>query len=443
MRGHAQRVRTLLGHLELRLSKRFIIDNPNDWMSHTNGWTSNGAIMIKNRSISNFPTEADYRNRTERAQASMKKQSIDILALAGPDILRFFTGLHGLPVTRPIWLVLAQEGKVGFVSPGSEVKEIRARCGAPVACRWVEWIEPVPAPTTHQDALAKYLQEVAPAARTIGVDFNGTNGGNIELVKQALGTERVKDVTPLLRELLAIKDAAAIDVIRLSCDVVAHQFKASCAAIAPGVPEWKVSLASFVAGTERAAELWNGNEEQSPLAHGLHMTGSGPERTARCHAAGAGRQMREGDIVQICRCSTGFFGHLIGYDRPVKVGAKEPSQEMRKVVDLAREAQEAALAMMRPGVTAGEVHAAAMKVIDRGGWDNPVLHRTGRSIGYSGWDGHEIKVGSPTVLEPGMVFTVEPGIYVDGVGGARFGDTVLVTEAGYEMLTPYDLGRDI
>lgn len=390
-----------------------------------------------------LPTDVDYCKRIERAQAAMKKHGIDVLALAGIDMHRFFTGLNGLPLTRPIWLVLPKEGSVGFVSPGSEVKEIRARCSAPVVARWVEWKEAVPAPMTHQDALAKYLEQIAPAARSIGVDFNGTNGGNIGLVTQALGTERVKDVTAMMRDLLAVKDAAALGVIRLSCDVIAHQFNASCAVIAPGVPEWEVSLASFVAGTRRAAELWNGDEEQSPLALGLHMTGSGTDRTARCHAAGAGRRMQDGDIVQICRCSTGFFGHLIGFDRPVKVSSKEPSQELRKIVDFARESQEAALAAVRPGVTAGEVHAAAMEVIERGGWESPILHRTGRSIGYSGWDGHEIKADSPTALEPGMVFTVEPGIYVDGVGGARFGDTVVVTENGCEVLTPFDLGREV
>jgi Xaa-Pro dipeptidase len=390
-----------------------------------------------------LPTDADYRHRVERVQAAMKRDAVDVIALAGTDMHRFFTGLHGLPVSRPIWLVLRQDGQPGFVSPGSEIKEIRARCNTPVAERWVEWEEPEPGPMTHQDALSQYLEKIAPNARRIGFDFNGTTAANMDVVRQALGTERVIDVTPMMRELLRVKDASALDVIRLSCDVIAHQFKASCAVIAPGVPEWEVSLASFVAGTKRAAELWNGNEEQSPLAHGLHMTGSGTERTARCHAAGAGRKMQDGEIVQICRCSTGFFGHLIGFDRPVQVASTGPSPAMRKILDAARDAQEAALAVVRPGVTGGEVHAAAMKVIDRGGWKNPILHRTGRTIGYSGWDGDELKAESLTVLRPGMVMTVEPGIYVDGVGGARFGDTVVVTESGCEVLTPFDLGRAV
>src|SRR5205085_2375035 len=126
---------------------------------------------------------------------------------------RFFTGLNGLPVGRPIWLVLLPEGSPSFVTPRSEAKEIRARCTTTVAAEWVEWAEVVPAPMTHQDALAKYLAEVAPRARTIGVDFNSTWALNIELIKQALGAERINDATSLLRGLLSIKDPVAIDVI--------------------------------------------------------------------------------------------------------------------------------------------------------------------------------------------------------------------------------------
>jgi len=401
--------------------------------------------MTENRLNSSltFPSDADYRNRIKRAQTAMKQAGVDVLSLSGFDYLRFFTGLNGIPVGRPIWLVLLQDGAPAFVSPRSEAKEIRARCGTPVAVEWVEWEERVPAPMTHQDALATYIKNIAPEALTIGVDFNSTWGGNIELVKQALGAGRIKDATLMLRELLARKDAVAIDVIRRSCDIVARQFMACREVIAPGVPEWKVALASHVAGTERAAEWWNGDEEQSPFVQGLHMMGSGHKRTARCHSAGGGRSMQDGEILEICFCGPSFFGHAIGYDRPFHIGSKPLPADLRKVVSVARDAQEAALTKVRPGITAGEVHAAAVEVIQRGGWDRPFLHRTGRGIGYSDFDGLELKANSRTVLEPGMVMTIEPAPYVDGIGGARFGDTVLVTETGNEVLTPFDLGREI
>ena len=75
-----------------------------------------------------LPTDADYRNRIDRARAAMKRDGIDVLVAVSADALRFFSGLHGLPVTRPIWLVIPLEGEIGFISPGSEFKEIKARC---------------------------------------------------------------------------------------------------------------------------------------------------------------------------------------------------------------------------------------------------------------------------------------------------------------------------
>lgn len=396
------------------------------------------------KSKARFPSDADYGDRIARAQQVMKNAGVDVLAISGFDYLRFFTGLNGLPVGRPIWLVLQQQGTPAFVSPRSEAKEIRARCATPVAAEWVEWEEPIPAPMSHQDALAEYIAEVAPQAQTIGVDFNSTWASNIELVRQVLGAERIRDATAMLRALLALKNAVVVDGIRRAADVVAHQYVAAREVIAPGVAEWQVTLASVTAVIKRSAEFLNEDVEQPRFwPHQMNMVGSGPERTARCHCSGGGRIMNDGEHVQICLCGQVFCGYGVCFDRPITVGSKPLPAELRKVVDLARQAQEAALSKIRPGVTAGEVHAAAVEVIERGGWDRPFLHRTGRGIGYSDWDGIELKANSPVQLEAGMVLSVEPGIYVDGTGGARFGDTVLVTDTGYEVLTPFELGRDI
>jgi Xaa-Pro dipeptidase len=400
--------------------------------------------MIENPANSRltFPCDADYGNRIERAQTAMKQEGIDVIALSGVDNHRFFTGLDGIPVVRPIWFVLPQDGAPAFVSPRIEASEIQAQCSVPVAVEWVEWEEPAQTPMSFSAALADHIGKVAPKVRTIGVDFDATWARNLDLVREALGTERIRDVSAMLREVRRRKDTATIDVVRRCADIVTHQFKASCEAIAPGIPDWEVALASRTVAMRRAAEWWNGDEEHAPLIQGFHVMASGV-RSARAHPSAGGRIMREGDIMQLCYCGRPFFGHGICFDRPVLVGSTALPAEVRKIVDVARAAQEAALAKVRPGVRAGEVHAAAVEVIERGGWDSPFRHRTGRGVGLSDPEWPELKANDPTVLEPGMLLGIEPGVYIAGVGGARFGDTILVTETGYEPLTPLDLGRAI
>jgi Xaa-Pro aminopeptidase len=390
-----------------------------------------------------FPSEADYRNRVERARAAMKQDGIDVLALSSFDNHRFFAGLDGIASVRPVWFVLPKEGAAAFVSPRIETPEIRAQCSVPVAIEWIEWEEPAKPPMSFSAALAQHIEKVAPEARTIGIDFDATSARNLDLVRDALGAERIQDVTSMLREVRRRKDTATIDVVRRCADIAAYQFNASVEAVAPGVPEWEVALASRTAAMRRAAEWWNGNEDRSPLLQGIHVMGSGSIRSARAHAVAAGRSMQEGEVLQLCYCGRPFFGHGICFDRPVKVGSMSLPAQVREIVDVAREAQEAALAKVRAGVTSGEVHAAAVAVIGRYGWDSAMQHRTGRGIGLSDPEWPEIKANDPTVLEPGMLLGIEPGVYVDGVGGARFGDTILVTDSGYEPLTPLALGRGV
>jgi len=388
-----------------------------------------------------YPSEADYGNRVARARAAMKQDGIDVLALSSFDNHRFFAGLDGIATVRPVWFVLPQDGAPAFISPRIEAPEIRAQCSVPVALEWVEWEEPAKPPMSFSAALAEHINEVAPQASTIGVDFDATSARNLELVKGALGAERIRDITAMLREVRRRKDAATIDVVRRCADIAAHQFEASCKVVGPDVPEWEVALASRTAAMRRAAEWWNGNENHSPLLQGIHVMGGGSVRSARAHAVAAGRPMQKGELLQLCFCGRPFFGHGICFDRPVQVGSSGLSAEVRKIVDVAREAQEAALGKVRAGVTTGEVHAAAVAVIGRHGWDRAMQHRTGRGIGLSDPEWPEIKANDPTVLEAGMLLGIEPGVYVEGVGGARFGDTILVTETGYEPLTPLELGR--
>jgi Xaa-Pro aminopeptidase len=157
-------------------------------------------------------------------------------------------------------------------------------------------------------------------------------------------------------------------------------------------------------------------------------------RGAMVHARASTCGVRRGDVVQICFCGPAFFGYILGFDRPLVLG--EPSPDARRIIDVARQAHDAASGTIRPGVRANSVHGAAVEVLDEAGLLGYRAHRTGRGVGLGGQERPEIRETDDTVLEPGMTFTVEMGIYVPGVAGARFGDTVAVTESGYEILTP-------
>jgi Xaa-Pro aminopeptidase len=388
-----------------------------------------------------FPDLNDYRARLKRVQEGIRAGGLDVLALSSFDNHRFLGGVDGIASVRPVWVVVPVDADPVFVSPRIEAPELRQQSWIPVVEEWIEWEEPGVARSAIE-ALVRVLTSFGPAAR-IGVDFDATSASSMDALRAALGSDRISDATPLVREARKVKDQATFDVVRRSADIAAHQFEASVAAAAPGVAEWQIVRASRDAAIDRAAFWWEGDIEHSPLLQGIHVIASGPDRTPRAHAVGAGRVLLDGDLLQVCYCGRPFFGHGICLDRPVRVGDAPFSPEVRRIVDVARAAQEAALEQVRPGVTTGRVHQAAIDAIEAAGIPAALRHRTGRGIGLSDPEWPEIKAGDPTVLEPGMIIAIEPGVYVDGVGGARFGDTVLVTEQGFEALTPLELGRSV
>lgn len=161
------------------------------------------------------------------------------------------------------------------------------------------------------------------------------------------------------------------------------------------------------------------------------IVASGP-RGAMPHGVASEKVIEDGDLVTI-----DFGARLRGYHsdmtRTVAVGT--PSEELRRVYNAVLEAEEAAVAAVRPGVTGGDLDALARGILERHGLGEAFAHSLGHGVGLNIHEGPSLRKGSEDVLEPGVVVTVEPGAYLPGVGGVRIEDLVLVTETGYEVLS--------
>lgn len=391
-----------------------------------------------------FLSVADFEERIQRTQAALAAAGIDVAILSSFGDARYLTGLDGLPEVRPVFSVLTHTGKIAFVAPAIEAPIIRKKVSksvADVAIEWGEWEKPRMA-RTFVDALVRHVGAVAPDAKTIGLDYH-LAGKDLDLLQNAFPGKSIEDVSPVTLEVRSIKDDALVNVVRLGATVAEAKFNGIRNATKPGVREWEAALAGYNAGVETAAKILDGDEDHSPLFSALIVMGSGPERSANAHSVASGRIMKDGELVQICCCTPPLLGHGMCFDRPVKIGDGDLPDGVRKVVEAAREAHEAALAAIRPGVTVGFVHDAAMGVIRRLGYEQGMQHGTGRAICCADTAIPRIMAGGKTIIKVGDVFGVEPGVYKEHVGGARFGDTIRVTKTGYEAITDLSLGRNM
>jgi len=167
------------------------------------------------------------------------------------------------------------------------------------------------------------------------------------------------------------------------------------------------------------------------------IVGSGPNG-ARPHHSHGDRTIEPGDPVVL-----DFGGRLAGYPSDqtrTVVFAGDPPAEFQRVHELVREAQQAGVDAVEPGVEAGAVDRAAREVIEAAGYGDQFVHRTGHGVGLDVHEAPFVVGGSDTELEPGMVFSVEPGVYLEGEFGVRIEDLVVVTEDGAERLNDSDRG---
>ena len=248
--------------------------------------------------------------------------------------------------------------------------------------------------------------------------------------------EKIEAVTPILGRMRMIKSPEELRIARHAGQVAMAMMAAGREAIGDGVPEFEVAIAASQAGTRKAAELLAAHydaADMSPNTHFLQIMASG-EEIVKTHHRASTRIMRRGEPVFLCFCGmTNFHRFKLGFDRTFWIG-EIADKAQASVYETALNSQKAALDALRPGVAAESVHAAYAEVIQEAGYAYPF--RCGRATGFSFLETPQLITGDQTILQPGMVFAVDGSVSTDTFR-AQVGDSVIVTETGWEPLTSH------
>ena len=244
--------------------------------------------------------------------------------------------------------------------------------------------------------------------------------------QEALGLSEAfgRTITPtreLIERVRLVKTEAEVAKIRRAAEITDAALAATLPLVRPGVTELDLALELEFHARRHGA---NG------VAFEL-IVASGP-RGAMPHGAASTRALQDNELVTFDIGFT-FDGYNSDMTRTVAVG--EPGESLRAVYRVVREAQSAGVRAVKPGVSAGSVDEAARAVITRAGYGASFTHSTGHGVGLAIHEGPAVSSTGSVILQPGMVITVEPGIYLPDQGGVRIEDLVLVTDTGADVLS--------
>ena len=367
--------------------------------------------------------QADFATRQKALRALLDRENVDAVAIVPGANMLYFTGLHVHLSERPIIALFTRE-ETSIIMPQLEVPKVIER--PDLEARVFQWTDT----DGYQGAFREAIEALGLRGGRLGVD------GMTMRVTEYLTLRDIDptlNVTPVERGLIGIrarKNPDEVEMMRRAVQISEAALERLLGWVQPGMTERQI-----------AARLV---DEQTALgAEGLPfeaLVQTGPN-SANPHGTLSDRKLGADEFLLIdYGCTVG--GYPSDITRTFCLGT--PSAEMQKIYDTVLAANEAGRKAVAPGVPMSAIDRAAREVIEAAGYGPYFTHRTGHGLGL---DTHEpipqIAANVDDALEPGMAFTIEPGIYIPGLGGVRIEDNVVVTDTGADVLTSFrrSLGR--
>ena len=354
-----------------------------------------------------------FARRLDRARGELKARGVDLLIATPSTNYEYLTGYNPGRSERLIALLLPVVGAPAIVCPSFEVERIKRHSIVTELHAWEEQEDP-------HALVRETVRRLTPGSRggTIALESSTAYQTFLRLGRALPGWKFV-DAGPVTDRLRVIKSPEEVALLRRAIAITLDAMAATFAQLAVGTTEVQV------------AQVLSREMEQRG-APGGGLVQFGPS-SALPHGGPAGPKLERETVVLIdCGCRVG--GYTSDITRTIWFGDR-PSEEFRKVFNVVHDAQSAAMQLGRPGTPCEEMDRAARKVITDAGYGPFFTHRLGHGLGMDGHEPEYLVEGNKTRLEPGMVFTIEPGIYQLGKFGVRIEDDCVMTDRGVEVLS--------
>ncbi|MDA8635170.1 Xaa-Pro peptidase family protein [Rhodobacteraceae bacterium] len=370
-----------------------------------------------------------FRNRLTLFQNKLAEKNIDLALITDEDNVYYLTGYYDylhMEFGRPTILVVPQNGPVVLITPTIDLNAAQSAAEVDRIAPWNDGMG-----NEWREELAKAIRNTT----TIAVEPDHMPPMVRAYVSEVIDTQRLGNATALLSAMRMIKSPEEQQLARHAGEVATAMMLAGRGAIADGVPEFEVAIATSQAGTRKAADLLTrhyADTDMSPNTHFLQIMASG-DSIIKTHHRASTRIMHKGDPVFLCFCGmTNFHRFKLGFDRTFWIN--DAPKDQIAVYEVAVASQKAALDALRPSVTAESIHAEYANVIQEAGYDYPF--RCGRATGFSFLETPQLVTGDKTIIQPGMVLAIDGSVSVETFR-AQVGDSVIVTEDGWEPLTQH------
>jgi Xaa-Pro aminopeptidase len=353
----------------------------------------------------------NYKRRVDKLIEFLQEKDLDAVILGDRANVRYFTGMRFNTASFSI-LFISKNGDVVLLTAVLDYNRVKRNC-------WIKDIRKFPEDDPNYLNPLKELLYGRNIKR-VGVEFSTVTVERENLIKEVTNAELVNIENDLLR-LRMVKDMEEIEIIRAAAKIAEKAMINAVESIREGIKEYEVSaIAQDVMMREGAEGL-----SFEPFV----MSGENawlPQRFS------SDKELKKGELV-LFDMGCVYRGYCSDITRTFSLGGL--SDEQKHLFRVAYEAQQKAIKAVKPGVAAEEIDKAARNYITQKGYDKYFPHLTGHGLGLSIHEMPIVHIGSKIVMEPGMIVTIEPGVYVEGLGAARVEDMVLVTDGGYELLT--------